>query len=220
MVAHIGHWTTGSWLLLSLFAGLFALGIAIAAIAARGRNTGRAHEIIGERLARGEISPEEYQERLAALGPPPRRVLTRIATAVAGIGLFGAIVIGATNGPGFMHGIMGGGMGSMMSGGETQRSGSAPIAGAREVQIAAQEFSFTPGEIHVQVGETVNVLFDNRGHMFHTLTIDGLGLDLRANGREQIAGSFRAENAGTYAFLCTVSGHADAGMRGTVTASP
>lgn len=203
--------------MLGVFLGLLALGIALAVLGARGGAGSRAHDVLDERLARGEVSPEEYRERLTALGSRPRRILTPVATGLAAAGLFGAIVVVATAGPGFMHGMMGGGMGSMMGSGETQRTGSAPVAGAREVRVIGREFSFTPTEVRLRAGDTVNVLFENRGHMFHTLTVGGLGLDLRANGGDEIAGSFRAERAGTYPFLCAVPGHADAGMRGTVT---
>lgn len=51
----------------------------------------------------------------------------------------------------------------MMGSGGTQRSGSAPVAGAREVRVTAREFSFTPAEFRLRAGETVNVLLENRG---------------------------------------------------------
>ena len=67
-----------------------------------------------------------------------------------------------------------------------------------------------------RAGEVVNIVFDNRGMMFHTLTVGGLGLDLRADGGDSISGSVRPEKSGTYSFICAVPGHAEAGMRGTV----
>ncbi len=106
-------------------------------------------------------------------------------------------------------------MGSMMSG-DTQRSGPAPVAGARGLRVTGREFSFSPAEIRIRTGESVNVVFDNRGTMFHTLTISALGVDLHANGGDQIAAALRGERAGSHPFICAVSGHADAGMRGTV----
>lgn len=205
--------------MLSVFLGLLVLGIALAASATRRRASGRAHDMLAERLARGEVPPDEYGDRLAVLGPRPRRILTPVATALVAVGLIGALAVGATTGPGFMHGMMGGRMGSMMGSGDTERSGPAPVPGARELRVSGREFSFEPAEIRVTVGETVNLLFDNRGHMFHTLTIGGLGLDLRANGGDQIAAALRGDRAGSYPFVCAVSGHADAGMRGTVIVS-
>lgn len=219
MMSHLGHWTTGSWIMLGVFLGLLGLGIGLAVAAARNRASGRAHEILAGRLARGDLWPEDYQERVGALGPRPRRVLTPIAIAMTTVGLIGAFTVGATAGPGFMHGMMSDGMGSMMGSGDTERSGAPPVSGARELRVTGREFSFSPAEIRLRVGETVNVVFDNRGQMFHTLTISGLGLDLRANGGDQISAALRGNQAGSYPFICAVSGHADAGMRGTVIVS-
>ena len=216
MMSHLGHWTTGSWIMLGVFLGFLALGVGLAVAAVRNRASERAHEVLAERLARSDLSPEDYQERLGALGPRPRRVLTPIAIAMTTVGLIGALTVGTTAGPGFMHGMMSGGMGSMMGSGDTERSGTPPVSGARELRVTGREFSFSPAEIRLRLGETVNVVFDNRGHMFHTLTISGLGLDLRANGGDQIAAALRADRPGTYPFVCGVSGHAEAGMRGNV----
>lgn len=204
--------------MLAIFLGLLALGIVLAIVAGRGRSSGRAHAVLDERLARGEIAVEEYRERLAVLGPKPRRILTPIATVLTAVGLIGAIMLGATAGSGFMHRMMPG-MGSMMGGGNTERSGAAPVAGAREVRVVAREFSFDPPEIRLRRGETVNVVFENDGGMLHTLTIGELGLDLRANGGDEIDGALRADRPGRYAFICAVSGHAEAGMRGSIIVS-
>ncbi|MGH2725787.1 MAG: cupredoxin domain-containing protein [Actinomycetota bacterium] len=202
-MAHFGHWTAGSWILLGVFLGLLGLGIALVAAAVRDRARSRAHVVLAERLA--------------MFGP--RRVLAPIALALTTLGLIGATVVGATAGPGFMHGMMSGGMGSMMGGGDTERSGRPPVSGARELRVTAREFSFQPFEIRVREGETVNLAFENRGHMFHTLTIGALGLDLRANGGDQIAAALLGDRAGSYPFVCAVPGHAAAGMRGTVIVS-
>ena len=180
MVAHIGHWTAGSGILLGAFLALLAFGVAFAVVGRRSRSH------------------------------------TPISLAFIGAGLAGAIVVAVTAGPGTMHLMMGGGMGSMMQSGETGRTGSAPVAGAREVAVESREFSFDPAEVRLDAGEAVNVRFRNEGHMFHTFTVGELGLELRAEGGDEIVGSIRAERAGTYGFLCTVAGHAESGMRGTV----
>lgn len=220
MMAQFGHWTTGSWIMFGVFLGLFALGIVFAVAAVRNRASGRAHEDLAERFARGDLSSNDFQERLRVLKPRPRRVLTPAAIVVTTVGLIGALTVGATASPGFMHGMMGGGgMGSMMGGDVTERSGTPPVSSARELRVTAREFSFSPAEIRLRPGETVNVVFDNRGHMFHTLTISGLGLDLRASGGDQIAAAIRADRPGSHPFVCAVSGHAHAGMRGTVIVS-
>lgn len=44
-------------------------GLGLFAITRRGDGSDRAREILAERLARGDITPEEFRERLEALGP-------------------------------------------------------------------------------------------------------------------------------------------------------
>lgn len=217
--AHVGGWTAGAWIPLFIFLAILVVGLTFGLAQLSSRHApGRAREILDERLARGEIGPKEHTERWALLrqSSAHRSLFGPLALVLAVVGLAGTVVVAAVapgSGHGFMH--MMGGMRSMMSG-DAGRSGSPPAAGAREIRITGREFSFEPSEVRVGVGETVNVAFDNRGMMFHTLTIGGLGLDLRANGGDSISGSLRPEGPGSYSFICAVAGHADAGMRGTI----
>jgi uncharacterized cupredoxin-like copper-binding protein len=88
-------------------------------------------------------------------------------------------------------------------------------------RLVADEFSFTPTNIRVTIGETVNLEFDNRGDAFHTFTIDELNLELRADGHTTATGSLVApDRAGRYQIICDVPGHAAAGMRATLTVDP
>ena len=215
MLALTDGWSMGSWMMLAVFLGLLGVGIALAVIARGAGTRDRAHALLDERFTGGDLSPEEYRERGAALGSRPRGFLIPLAISLTAIGLIGAIVVAATAGSGFMDRMMSG-MGSMMGTGNTERSGGAPVAGAREIRVSGREFSFTPQEIRIRQGETVNLVFDNRGQMFHTLTISELGLELRANGSDRIAGALQATRRGTYSFICAVAGHAESGMRGTI----
>ena len=79
----MGHWGVGmggwAWLfLVLLIVGIVVLVVVLVrvlasgtgggpAAAAGGERPGRAREILAERYARGEISTEEYQERLRVL---------------------------------------------------------------------------------------------------------------------------------------------------------
>jgi uncharacterized cupredoxin-like copper-binding protein len=214
-------WRPGTWALLGGFIALLVIGIVLGVTALVRGLTRRAdaHGLLDERLARGEISPEEYRERSSMLGPPTRRRnLWPAAVALVAVGLVGSAVVAATgpmSGGGFMHHMMGG-MGSMMGGGQPGRTAPEPSEGAREIGVTGTEFSFRPTQMRLAAGETVNVVFENRGTMLHTLTMGELGFELRANGGTSVSGAMRIERAGTYSFICAVSGHADAGMRGTV----
>jgi plastocyanin len=209
------------WTLAALVAGITLLVWALS-----GSPRSRATDILAERLARGEIASDDYRERLATLRlreRPP--ALLPLGMALSAIGLVGVLFVSAAFGFRHMRGMMTGhddmdGMMRHMRGmmrGEAGRSGAQPpLQGAEEVRVAGFEFGFEPRETRVRAGETVNLVFDNRGHMFHTLTIGRLGFELRTNGGESIGAALRAEEPGRYDYVCTVPGHAEAGMRGVL----
>jgi plastocyanin len=214
------------WLLLLLSLALLAVGITIAvAEVMRARAPSRPTEILRERLARGEISTEEYEQRSNLLADGRSAVIPlTLGAALSVLGLAGLLAFGLVGATGWrmhhMDSMMGrGGMMGMMRG-ESGRSGSPEAKGAREIRVRASESLFSPSRIEVNKGEKVNVVLDNRGGMFHTLTVSELGFDLRANAGEEIGGSLTVEEEGTYQIVCTVPGHADAGMRGTIEVVP
>lgn len=90
------------------------------------------------------------------------------------------------------------------------------IAGARQVSVQAGEFVFDPSRIEVRAGQPVNIRLSNRGVLFHDFTIEGLGFHLSAAPGERTGGGLEASEQGSYRFACTVPGHAEAGMVGTL----
>lgn len=214
------------WFLIS--AVLLVAGVILGAFAAASSTRRGARQILDERLARGDISTEEYRERLNALGPArePSRALVPVAAALIALGLVGVLGAALAGGGGLMGRMMDGmggapmdrmmdGMGSMMRG-ESGRTSDAPSPGAEEIKVTGFEFGFEPSEVRVRAGETVNLALVNRGMMFHTLTIGRLGFEVRANPGESITGALTAREPGRYQIICTVAGHADAGMRATL----
>lgn len=182
-----------------------------------------ARAILDERLARGEISVEEHRERREALGADG---LGTLAGPLAGVllvlGLVGAAAsVTSAMGSGWdgmsrmMRG-MPGMMGDGMMGGRTERDAPPPEPGAEEVGVTGGEFFFEPDEIRLEAGEPVELAFRNRGMMFHTLTIGELDVDLRAAPGDSVSGGLGEVEPGRYSFLCTVPGHAEAGMRGVL----
>jgi plastocyanin len=223
MLGHMVSWNGGTWALLAGFLVLLLVGVVVSV-----RALGRAfaprdplRAALAERLACGDISPEEYQERLAVLGGESRRVgaLGPVAVSILAVGVAGTLVVAAVgpgSGGGFMHHHMMGGMGAMMGDGQPGRSAPEPAAGAPEIRVVATEFSFRPAEIRVQAGKTVNVVVANDGMMFHTLTASEIGFELRADAGTSIGGALRVERPGSYPFICSVRGHAQAGMRARI----
>ena len=96
-----------------------------------------------------------------------------------------------------------------------------PAAGPQRLRVSLREFAFDPSEIEVRADAPVDLRLRNVGRIEHNWTLvagDGREISyvllepgLRGRDRFTLA-------SGTYDLLCTIEGHAEAGMRGTVTA--
>lgn len=114
-----------------------------------------------------------------------------------------------------MGGMMDGGMGSMTRG-RTDLSAPEPSPGASEILVSAKEFVFSPRQIRVRRGKTVNLILDNVGDAFHTLTIEELDFQIEAEAGRRSSGALTVDRSGTFSVTCSVPGHAEAGMRGNL----
>lgn len=94
---------------------------------------------------------------------------------------------------------------------------SAPVV---TVEIAAEGMRFVPDEIHVPRGALVRIEFtDHDPTGPHDLQTFGQRGDVRViawPGETRTATFSAADRPGRYAFLCTLRGHADAGMKGVI----
>lgn len=110
----------------------------------------------------------------------------------------------------------GGWMGGHMGGRGSTSSTSEAVEGAREIEVEAGDLWFEPATIEVAVGEPVNLRLVNTGEAFHDLTVPAADLVLSAEPGEQAVGAVEFAEPGRYEFLCSVPGHAQGGMRGTI----
>lgn len=95
--------------------------------------------------------------------------------------------------------------------------GSSDVAeGARELRVTATSFEFDPEEITVRAGEDIAIVLTS-DDVEHDFTIDELDAHVAADEDETATGGLRADEAGTYAYYCSVPGHRAAGMEGTLT---
>lgn len=215
----------GLWIIIMLVAVLAAVGWG----AAQGSNARptqtSAHEILDQRLARGELTSTEYDHRRATLGTdtqargPDWRPWT-----IAGIGLAALLL------PALAFGMGWGGswdwddagwMGEHMGWGSgTTATSTATFEGAREVTVEAGDLWFEPERIEVTAGEEFNVRVVNSGEVFHDLTVPAADMMLDVEAGDEIAGGLRLEEPGAYEFFCSVPGHAAAGMTGTIVVTP
>ncbi len=202
-----------------IFLALLVLGVAIAAwaLVRSADGASRAQSILAER---GELSPDEYRERLELIGRKSSRgrTLIPLGAALIVLGLVGAVAaVGIAMGRGEMGWMTGSDMGDMMMmGGDSGRWGDEQKEGAQVREIEAADFSFSPSTIRIPVDETVNISLHNAGASFHAFTVRGLDFELRAQSEEEIAGSLRASKSGRYLAFCTVPGHERMGMTATV----
>lgn len=77
-------------------------------------------------------------------------------------------------------------------------------------------------DLAVTAGEAVHVTLINDDGMMHDLAIPDLGVQTAAVLRRQasVDVTFTPRDAGAYAYICTVSGHRQAGMEGALIVAP
>ncbi|MBI2578862.1 MAG: cupredoxin domain-containing protein [Candidatus Aenigmarchaeota archaeon] len=89
-----------------------------------------------------------------------------------------------------------------------------------EVTVYAGEFEFQPNAIEVKKGETVRLTFINAGTVEHDFVIDELNVRTkRLQPRTLETIEFVADKSGAFSFYCSVEGHRQQGMEGSITIS-
>lgn len=100
----------------------------------------------------------------------------------------------------------------------SQPPASAGQPSGTEIAVGATEFAFDPGSIDVSAGAETTITLTNKGTVEHDITVDALGVRIYATPGQTVSGTVTAE-AGTYEFYCSIPGHKQAGMVGTLTAN-
>jgi len=94
--------------------------------------------------------------------------------------------------------------------------GASPVApGARRIEVTASSFAFDPEDITVTAGEDVAIVLSSDDTL-HDVTIDEFDAHVAADVGDTVEGGFRADEPGTYTYYCSVPGHRDEGMEGTL----
>lgn len=96
------------------------------------------------------------------------------------------------------------------------RAGGEPTTDARVIEIEASNFAFDPDTLRADVGEELAISLTSVDSP-HDFAIDGLGRVVDVAGDETRVERMRIDEAGKYAFYCTIPGHRAAGMEGTIT---
>jgi len=130
--------------------------------------------------------------------------------------LAGSLLLAACGGGGDGGGGDGGGTGE--TSGETGGTETGEDGGATTLTVSAKEFVFDPATLSVPADEEVTIEVVNAGTVEHDFSLDEAGVKILAAATETASGSFTVA-AGTYTFYCSVPGHREAGMEGSLTAS-
>lgn len=95
--------------------------------------------------------------------------------------------------------------------------GGTPSAG-HTLSLTASEFKFEPSELSASAGHDVTISITDAGTIEHDFTIDEAGVKIAVKPGETKSATVSLD-AGTYTFYCSVPGHREAGMEGTLTVS-
>jgi plastocyanin len=94
-----------------------------------------------------------------------------------------------------------------------------PVApGARAIDVDATSYEYGPPEIDIRAGEDVAIVL-SADDVEHDFVIDELDTHISAQPGETTEGGLRVDEPGRYTFYCSVSGHREAGMEGTLVVS-
>ncbi|MBK5224166.1 MAG: cupredoxin domain-containing protein [Acidimicrobiia bacterium] len=133
--------------------------------------------------------------------------------AMLGLLLTAAVALGACGGDDADQASSGGGQTEQTE--QTEQGGD---DGGDEgaVRIEATEFAFSPGDVTIKAGEPTTVEFVNAGSVEHDFTVDDIDFKVTAAAAKTGTGELTVPEAGEYTFYCSVPGHREGGMEGTL----
>ncbi|HUD04798.1 MAG TPA: cupredoxin domain-containing protein [Patescibacteria group bacterium] len=87
----------------------------------------------------------------------------------------------------------------------------------QKITVTGTEYAFTPSTFTLKKGQPAEITFKNAGAFPHNLTISALNLKTKTiQPGEEDSIRFTPDKTGQFSFTCTVPGHADKGMKGTL----
>jgi len=88
----------------------------------------------------------------------------------------------------------------------------------RTVAVAMSDMQFEPATVRVEAGAPVNVTAANKGVVEHNwvVSVENETIQLDARPGQRATRTFTPTAPGTYRIICSVPGHEQAGMTGTL----
>ncbi len=142
-----------------------------------------------------------------------------VATVLGVAGLVGAVIIGFAYGTGMRPNMMGSNPGPRMPANPSQSTARTTDArtSTQRLDVTAREFAFTPAKLSIEKPGPLVVNFTNAGVVEHDFTITGVTGRAYALPASKGTGTFDLTKPGTYAVMCSIPGHKEAGMVATLT---
>jgi nitrite reductase (NO-forming) len=103
-------------------------------------------------------------------------------------------------------------------GGGPQGGATPPPGGVSTVSVTESEFKFDPKAMTAKAGQ-VTFQIKNGGSVEHNFIVEGSSIKVEGIQPGQTKNVSTTLAAGTYKVLCTIPGHQEAGMTGTLTVS-
>ncbi|MCS7236373.1 MAG: cupredoxin domain-containing protein [Armatimonadota bacterium] len=103
---------------------------------------------------------------------------------------------------------------AVLSAGTVALYAGAPI---QKVTVVAKEFTYTPNKLTVKAGLPVQLVLENKGVIEHDFVVDALKVKTGAiqPGKSGTV-TFTPRAKGSFPFYCSIPGHKEAGMTGTL----
>ena len=110
---------------------------------------------------------------------------------------------------------------SLLVAGSVMAADRALDANATPLAVTARDVRFEPADVRVTAGQFAVLTFTNADPVFHDWEVEGLAnVDVPARPGQTAKLRFLVDEPGTYEIVCTVPGHAEAGMTGTLVVEP
>jgi uncharacterized cupredoxin-like copper-binding protein len=101
----------------------------------------------------------------------------------------------------------------------------APAAAAPvDIKVIATDLKFNPPTIQAKVGQPLKIVLENKGVIEHDIVFPTIQADKPAASLKALAKpgqtatlEFTPTAKGTFEYICTIPGHKEAGMKGTIT---
>ena len=103
--------------------------------------------------------------------------------------------------------------------GPAEVEGLPTVAGAPELVVVGTDFAFEAEVLHLVAGDPVNIVLESAEGGHNLAVPDAEFLLPIVDEGEVTRGALTIDEPGTYDLLCTVPGHAEEGMVGTVEVS-